>query len=159
MADKGSWLQVFRGSGSGNPGYLAHRGGSPIGHGVRTVSESAVTGAALGVVASRLGTLDWKRSERAPAIPLDLGLAVLGFAASLVPAAGDHGVDSDFRNVGAAAATIYAFRQVERIATAARLKPNPVAMTGGQVAAQMGAANINGEPGSDPILTAAQFIT
>ena len=155
MSDKGSWLQVFRGSGS-TPAHLARTGGSPIGHGLRTVSEGAVTGAALGVVASRLGTLDWKRNETAPVIPLDLGLAILGLAASLVPAAEENGVDSDFRNVGSAAATIYAFRQVERIATAARVRPNPVAMTGAQVAAQMTA---HGEPAKDPILAAAQFIS
>jgi hypothetical protein len=106
---------------------------------------------------SRFGTLDVKVGAKQRAIPVDLGVAIAGVAASLL--LDDSRFSKDFSNAGVAAATIYAFRTSERVLTNLRLRPNPVAMTGGQVAQQMGAkSTVHGdyEMGADPILTAVE---
>jgi|WetSurMetagenome_2_1015567.scaffolds.fasta_scaffold01780_18 hypothetical protein len=131
------------------------RVGGENNHPIRSVGEGAVVGAGLGLIQSRLGTLDYKKNATSPAIPIDLGIAIASIAGSLL--LGNSKFAPEFRNVGSAGATIFAFRKAEQLATAARLRPNPVALTGAQTAQMMGGKTaVHGdEMGADPILSAA----
>lgn len=144
----GSWLDHVKGQSGSRLTAIGAEGG----HALRQVGGGALAGALMGVVAGRNGSLDYKASAKVPAIPVDLALSVVGIGLGIVFA--EHQFSADFRHAGTAGATIFAYRQVERMVTAARLRPNPVANTTvrGESESDMGAEN-------DPILAMAQSLT
>jgi hypothetical protein len=83
--------------------------------GVRQVGEGAITGAALGAAKALLKDgLDPKVGN--VTVPLDLAVGVAGVGTAMLMA-GEEG-SHDALNIGTAGATIFAFRQTEKLVAA-----------------------------------------
>jgi hypothetical protein len=156
LRSSGSWLDHVKGKSGSRLTAIGAEGG----HALRQVGGGALAGALMGVVAGRTGSLDFKVSAKAPAVPVDLALAVAGIGLGIVFA--EHAFSDDFRHAGTAGATIFAYRQVEKLVTAARLRPNAVAPTAAQDAARStvrGEYEMGADVSNDAILSMAQSLT
>jgi|WetSurMetagenome_2_1015567.scaffolds.fasta_scaffold05868_8 hypothetical protein len=132
----GSWIDKFRSNRSSG---LA-RSGDRMTHTAVQVGEGAVVAAALGALNVKKG-LDIKVSATLPKVPVDLSIGMVALVASMVT---DINMSHHLRNVGTAAATIYAFRKTQDMMGAS---PSTVH---GESDAMVGA--------EDPVVAAARLL-
>lgn len=113
-------------------------------HAVRQYGESVLVGAALGAI-----NAEFAEGLDPHGVPIDLCVAGLGAVGSLALASGHvspsgEELAADARNMGAAGATIYAFRKVDRLLRTKR----------GAISGEFSGEYNDGE--EDPIITAAR---
>ena len=154
------WWKGFSAAGTGLSHVRTHVQGA--GHVVRTSGESVVIGAGLGVLESKLGSLDYQVGKHH--IPLDAALGVLGMLAAVGMAREE--VATDLRNAGATGLSVFAYRKGKEWAE--KKKSGGSGDSGGKggkaaVHGDIGTVGYHGDPdevafgtyGSDPIEAAA----
>lgn len=114
-------------------------------HAVRQYGEAMLTGAALGAI-----NAEFAEGLDPHGMPIDLGLAIAGAVGSLALASGHvsptgEELAADARNIGAAGATIYSFRKVDKLLRTKR----------GAVAGEFSGETAGEE---DPIIQAARSL-